>query len=358
MKQKNERYPESERIRAWYRINKRDLPWRNTSDPYRIWISEVILQQTRVAQGLDYYYRFIERFPDVRSLADASQEEVLKYWQGLGYYSRARNLHEAAQDIRQRYDGVFPSSYEAIRTLKGIGEYTAAAIASFTWNLPYPAIDGNVIRVLGRLFAVQTPADSGKGIREYRRLATLVMPPRHAGEHNQALMEFGALHCIPRNPDCTSCPMVEQCAGYASGDPHRFPVKQHKTKTRDRFFHYFFIKHNTNTYLHQRNGSDIWKGLFELPMIETEMPADLNVLQETSAFGKLFQKSGRLEFTLVADEIRHVLSHQTLHVTCYMVEVQQENAALKKMVRTSREAIDAYPFPKLIVNLLSKIEEK
>ena len=179
MKQKNERYPESERIRAWYRINKRDLPWRNTSDPYRIWISEVILQQTRVAQGLDYYYRFIERFPDVRSLADASQEEVLKYWQGLGYYSRARNLHEAAQDIRQRYDGVFPSSYEAIRTLKGIGEYTAAAIASFTWNLPYPAIDGNVIRVLGRLFAVQTPADSGKGIREYRRLATLVMPPRH-----------------------------------------------------------------------------------------------------------------------------------------------------------------------------------
>ena len=147
MKQKNERYPESERIRAWYRINKRDLPWRNTSDPYRKWISEVILQQTRVAQGLDYYYRFIERFPDVRSLADASQEEVLKYWQGLGYYSRARNLHEAAQDIRQRYDGVFPSSYEAIRTLKGIGEYTAAAIASFTWNLPYPAIDGNVIRI-------------------------------------------------------------------------------------------------------------------------------------------------------------------------------------------------------------------
>ena len=152
--------------------------------------------------------------------------------------------------------------------------------------------------------------------------------------------------------------MVEQCAGYVFGNPHRFPVKQHKTKTRDRFFHYFFIKHNTNTYLHQRNGSDIWKGLFELPMIETEMPADLNVLQETSAFGKLFQKTGRLEFTLVADEIRHVLSHQTLHVTCYMVEVQQENAALKKMVRTSREAIDAYPFPKLIVNLLSKIEEK
>ncbi|MDO4702765.1 A/G-specific adenine glycosylase [Tannerella sp.] len=358
MKQKNEIYKESEQLRAWYRANKRDLPWRNTSDPYRIWISEVILQQTRVAQGLDYYYRFIERFPDVESLAEAPQEEVLKYWQGLGYYSRARNLHEAAKDIRQRFGGVFPSSYEEIRSLKGIGEYTAAAIASFAWNLPYPAIDGNVIRVLGRLFAVETPADSGKGKSEYRQLATLVMPPQQAGEHNQALMEFGALHCIPRNPDCTNCPMVKQCAGHASGNPHRFPVKQHKTKTRDRFFHYFFITHGTDTYLHQRTGNDIWKGLFELPMIETETPADLNALQETPAFGKLFQETGHLEFTPVVDEIRHILSHQILHAACYIVKIEKENTALKKLVRTTRESIDIYPFPKLIINILSKIEEK
>lgn len=358
MKQKNELYNESERLRAWYRENKRDLPWRNTTDPYRIWISEVILQQTRVAQGLDYYYRFIERFPDVRSLAEAPQEEVLKYWQGLGYYSRARNLHKAAQDIRQRFGGVFPSLYEEIRSLKGIGEYTAAAIASFAWNLPYPAIDGNVIRVLGRLFAVETPADSGKGKTEYRQLATLVMPPRHAGEHNQALMEFGALHCVPRNPDCASCPMIGQCAGHVSGDPHRFPIKQHKTKTRDRFFHYFFIMHDTDTYLHQRTGNDIWKGLFELPMIETEAPADLTALQQTAAFSKLFNETGKLLFTLVTEETRHILSHQTLHVACYIVKIEKENTELKKLIRTPRESIDIYPFPKLIVNLLSKIEQK
>ncbi|MDR0835009.1 MAG: A/G-specific adenine glycosylase, partial [Tannerella sp.] len=197
----------------WYEKNKRDLPWRGINDPYRIWISEIILQQTRVVQGMEYYLRFVRRFPDVASLASAEQEEVLKYWQGLGYYSRARNLHEAAKDIQTRFRGVFPQRYEDIRSLKGIGDYTAAAIASLTWNQPYPVVDGNVYRVLGRLFAIETPMDSGEGKKQYMELAHTLMDSQQAGIYNQAVMEFGALQCVPQNPDCNQCPFVGQCAG-------------------------------------------------------------------------------------------------------------------------------------------------
>ena len=228
-------------LRDWYRIHKRELPWRESSDPYIIWISEIILQQTRVVQGMDYFLRFTERFPDVASLASAEEDEVLKYWQGLGYYSRARNLHAAAKDIMKRFDGIFPGRYEDVISLKGIGEYTAAAIVSFVWNQPYPVVDGNVFRVLSRLFAVDTPIDTPRGKKAFTELAGLVMDPRYAGQHNQAIMELGALQCVPQNPDCEACPLKERCAAYGTGDVQTYPVKQKKTKTRDRYFHYLYI---------------------------------------------------------------------------------------------------------------------
>lgn len=356
MNRRNNTFKESKLIQEWYLTNKRELPWRNKTDPYLIWISEIILQQTRVAQGLNYYMRFIKRFPDVHSLAIAPQEDVLKLWQGLGYYSRARNLHEAAQDIEKRFNGIFPSAYEDIRSLKGIGEYTAAAIASFAWNKPFPVIDGNVLRVLGRLFAIETPIDSGKGKKEFRQLATLLMPPEQAGLHNQAIMEFGALQCTPKNPSCTICPLIEQCAGHASGNPQQYPVKKHKTKTRHRYFNYFFITYGTNTYLSRRTENDIWKGLFELPLIETGQPYNLTELQETELFKKLFQETGKTVFSSVANGMRHILSHQTLHVNCYIADIQKENNTLEKLIRTSRKNMHLYPVPILIANILSKIE--
>ncbi|MDR1524084.1 MAG: A/G-specific adenine glycosylase [Tannerella sp.] len=350
-------FKESELLRTWYATHKRDLPWRNIKDPYRIWISEVILQQTRVAQGLDYYNRFVGRFPDARSLAEADQKEVLKYWQGLGYYSRARNLHEAAKDIQSRFNGIFPGQYDDVLTLKGIGEYTAAAIVSFAWNQPRPVIDGNVYRVLGRLFGITTPMDTGKGKQEYRELATLLMPPDQAGVHNQAIMEFGALQCIPQNPDCEKCPLSGSCAACASGNPQQYPVKQNKTKTRNRYFHYFFIICRSHTYLHCRTGKDIWEGLYEFPLIESDVPADFAELQEKTTFTELFRETGQPAISLEIKNRKHVLSHQVLYATFYKVEIQKENAALKKYLKIPLSALDEYPFPRLVSAFLSR-EEK
>jgi A/G-specific adenine glycosylase len=343
---------ESRLFLEWYEKNKRDLPWRSTHDPYRIWISEVILQQTRVVQGMEYYFRFLQQFPDVRRLAEAKQEEVLKAWQGLGYYSRARNLHEAAQDIQIRFQGVFPQRYEDIRSLKGIGEYIAAAIASFAWNQPYPVVDGNVYRVLGRLFAIETPVDTGRGRKQYAELAHLLMNTRKAGLHNQAIMEFGALQCVPQNPDCSLCPFLNQCAGHATGNLHQFPVKQHKIKTRDRYFNYFYIIYNSDTYLHRRAGKDIWEGLFELPLIETDRPMDFSELKKTPVFENLFRETGQAVWSAGKNGVKHVLSHQILHASFYRVEIRNENAALKKYLKIPLTTLGDYPIPKLIYNYL------
>jgi A/G-specific adenine glycosylase len=353
-KQKMNVYNESEILRAWFEKNKRDLPWRHTKDPYLIWVSEIILQQTRVAQGLDYYSRFPDRFPTVRHLAEAEQVEVLKYWQGLGYYSRARNMHEAAKDIVLRMQGVFPDRYDEVRKLKGVGEYTAAAIVSFAWNQPYPVVDGNVYRVLGRLFAITTPIDTGKGKKEYGGIAALLMPPDCAGIHNQAIMEFGALQCVPQNPDCASCPFANRCMGYASGDPQQFPFKQNKTKIRDRYLHYFFIIHGSDTYLQRRAGKDIWEGLYEFPLIETETPANFAAMRKETAFQQLFRNTGEPVFSIVADEVKHVLTHRVLHAAFYTVAVQKENNALRKYLKIPLSALDEYPFPRLISSILQK----
>lgn len=340
----------------WYEKHKRDLPWRKVRDPYIIWISEIILQQTRVAQGKDYFLRFTERFPDVQSLAEAHEDEVLKYWEGLGYYSRARNLHAAAHQIVEQYNGQFPTEYNEVLSLKGIGEYTAAAIVSFVWNKPYPVVDGNVFRVLSRLFALDTPIDTGKGKKEYTTLAASVMNPGKAGLHNQAIMEFGALQCTPQNPACMFCPLQSKCVGYASGSPLSYPVKQHKTKTRNRYFHYLHILYKEHTWLNRRSNKDIWKGLYEFPVIETDSPADFAQLQETKEFQQLLRDAGALSVSVELPDVKHVLSHQILYATFYKIEIEKIPNSLQSYLEIPNDAISDYAVPRLLQIYLEKKE--
>ena len=343
----------------WYLEHKRDLPWRHTNDPYLIWVSEIILQQTRVAQGKYYFLRFTKRFPDIRSLAEAEEDEALKYWQGLGYYSRARNLHAAARRMMEHFGGRFPTDYRDIRSLRGIGEYTAAAIASFAWNRPYPAVDGNVFRVLSRLFATDTPVDTGKGKKEFSLLAASLLPPGKAGLHNQAIMEFGALHCLPQNPDCLFCPLQSKCLGYDAGAPQAYPVKLHKTKTRTRYFHYLHIIHLENTWLRRRSGKDIWEGLYEFPLIETEAAAGFADVQASEHFGELLAGAGKLQVSPVLSGLKHVLSHQILYASFYRIETEEPPEALRTLfTQIPCEALGDYAVSRLIQIYLESYNEQ
>lgn len=333
----------------WYKEHRRDLPWRRSSDPYIIWISEIILQQTRVAQGLDYFNRFVARFPDVRALAVASEDEVLRYWQGLGYYSRARNLLEAARTICRDFGGIFPRTYNEVRSLKGIGDYTAAAIVSFAYDLPYPVLDGNVYRVLARLFALSTPIDSTRGKKEFAELAGLLLDKEHPGLHNQAIMELGALQCVPRQPDCSLCPLMDKCMAYAAGEVSAYPVKQQKLKTRPRYFHYLHIVCGNDTYIQRREGKDIWQGLYQLLLIETDTPADFAELQQSDAFRRLLSDCGRMEISVVLRDIKHVLSHQTLYASFYYIKVEREGKTLNEYLRIPLSSLENYAFPRLIL---------
>lgn len=340
----------------WYGSNKRLLPWRETTDPYIIWISEIILQQTRVVQGLSYFLRFVERFPDVHSLAEAAEDEVLKYWQGLGYYSRARNLHNAAQDICDRFGGVFPTQYKDVMSLKGIGEYTAAAIVSFAWNQPYPVVDGNVFRVLSRLFALDTPIDTPRGKKEFTQLAGMVMNPAEAGIHNQAIMELGALQCIPQHPDCEICPLQARCMAFGAGNVSSYPVKQNKTKTRPRYFHYFHIVMGNKTWLARRAKKDIWEGLYEFPLIETDCPTDFAELQKSELFRLLFMDTGHMDISVKLENIKHVLSHQVLYTTFYRVKIEKINESLQAYLLIDSDEIEKFAVPRLIHLYLEKLE--
>ncbi len=258
-------------LQIWYNQNKRDLPWRKTTDPYLIWLSEVILQQTRVAQGLDYYLKFVEHYPTVKDLAAASEDDVLKLWQGLGYYSRARNLHAAAKQVVEGDDkGIFPTQYSLLRKLKGVGPYTAAAIASFSNNEPVAVVDGNVYRVLSRLFDIDTPIDSTQGQKDFQNLATELLDAKHPGLHNQAIMEFGALHCTPTIPQCDTCPLAEKCMALTNRTIDKRPVKAGKIKIKERHLHYYFYKYKDSIWVHQRGGGDIWQGLWEFVITEGE----------------------------------------------------------------------------------------
>ncbi|MGZ4118512.1 MAG: A/G-specific adenine glycosylase, partial [Bacteroidia bacterium] len=259
----------SGKIISWYNKNKRDLPWRNTKDAYLIWLSEIILQQTRVEQGMAYYLKFASNFPTIKHLAKADNDKVMKLWQGLGYYSRARNLHTTAQIVADKYKGKFPDTYEDILSLKGIGDYTAAAIASFAFNKARAVVDGNVYRVLSRVFGIETPIDSSKGKKEFYALANELIDKKNPALFNQAIMELGAIQCKPVNPDCSVCPLNNMCFAFAKKRIADFPVKEKKTKVRDRYFNYIVLNYKGKTAINKRGAKDIWHNLHDFPLIET-----------------------------------------------------------------------------------------
>lgn len=272
----------------WYNANKRDLPWRNIKDPYKIWLSEIILQQTRVNQGWEYYLRFIAKYPTVKALASAPEHDVLKLWQGLGYYSRARNLHAAARFIVEEFKGKFPRDYKPIRALKGVGDYTAGAIASIAFDLPYPAVDGNVMRVYSRLFGITAPIDSTEGKKKLYEIAKELLPAKHPGTYNQAVMELGALVCLPSNPLCESCPVQYACYAYLHKKTANFPIKEGKTKQRNRYFNYLVITYGDKLLIRTRKARDIWQGLHDFPLIETANRTSPAQFIKNKKWGKRF----------------------------------------------------------------------
>lgn len=347
----------AETLLQWYHQHKRDLPWRATADPYRIWLSEVILQQTRVQQGLPYYQRFVATFPTVADLAAADESEILRLWQGLGYYSRARNMHYAAQQVMHEMDGQFPTRYAALIRLKGVGSYTAAAIASFSSGEPVAVLDGNVFRVLARLFAVEEDILSTQGKKTFQALADELIPTQNAGDYNQAMMEFGATHCKPANPDCMFCPFAQVCQGRAKGWVARLPIKVKKVKVKKRYLHYLVIHQGDALIMKLREGKGIWQGLYDFPMIEGEKehyaPEALrSKISETFGWN---QPSVAEEWV----EKVHLLTHQRLLVRFYEVYLQTGQSLNLRPETTRLDAypsakVKALPKPQLIVNYLAE----
>ncbi|MFN8775746.1 MAG: A/G-specific adenine glycosylase [Flavobacteriales bacterium] len=299
----------------WYRSHKRDLPWRDTSDPYAIWLSEVILQQTRVDQGLAYYLRFLERFPDVKSLANAPEQDVLRLWQGLGYYSRARNLLATARIIRDECDGVFPHTYDQLLVLRGIGPYTAAAIASFAFGECKAVVDGNVVRVLARFFGIPDASDTPAGMKAFRRVADELIPESNPAEFNQAIMEFGALQCTPRNPSCETCPLRAGCSACNSGRVSELPARKKRVAVRDLWFYYFVPDNGPSTWMRRRVHSGIWKGLHDFPCIESDKPIPHSALRKMAEERlALALPPGTMKPSAKLD---HVLSHRKIHAVFF-----------------------------------------
>jgi A/G-specific adenine glycosylase len=335
----------SNQLIYWYLQNDRDLPWRKTKNPYFIWLSEIMLQQTRVNQGLSYYITFTKEFPTVFDLANASESKVLKLWQGLGYYSRARNLHFSAKYIASELKGEFPSTYDEIKKLKGVGDYTASAISSICFSEPEAVVDGNVYRVLSRYFGIKTPINSSAGIKEFKKLAQILIDSKQPGAHNQAIMDFGALHCKPQNPLCETCPLNNSCIALATKSIKELPVKEKKIKVRKRYFNFLvFVSDNGQTILSERKGKGIWQGLYQFPLVETEKsvskeelytekPAEIKSLESAVLFNE--------------KEIVHKLSHQHLHTKFWIVKKNdlQEN-------NVNWNEIEKYPVPILIANFL------
>ena len=309
------------RLLAWYEENGRRLPWRETRDPYAIWVSEIILQQTRVAQGLDYFHRFMRLFPDFHALAAAPEDEVMKAWQGLGYYSRARNLHAAAKVMDAA--GAFPSTYEGVLALPGVGEYTAAAICAFAYDMPCAVVDGNVYRVLSRYLAIDTPIDTTAGKRLIAGMARQLMVASRPADYNQAIMDFGAIQCTPASPHCEDCPLAGSCGALAEGMVDALPVKSRRTKVVPRYFTYIYVRMGAHTYINKRTGSDIWRNLYEFPLIETDEPLSFEALLSHPQFAAW--TAGREDITVrqVQHDVKHVLSHRVIHANFYEVVVPE-----------------------------------
>lgn len=331
-------------IVSWYKENKRDLPWRGTTDPYVIWVSEIILQQTRVAQGTDYFSRFIGRFPDVKTLASAHEDEVLKYWQGLGYYSRARNLHAAAKSM----NGVFPATYPEVLALKGVGAYTAAAICSIAYHMPYAVVDGNVYRVISRFFGIDTPIDTTQGKKEFAALANELLEGEDPALYNQAIMDFGAIQCTPSAPRCAACPLSGSCYAQQEGLVAELPVKGYRTKTVNRYFNYLYVRAGAYTFIRKRTTNDIWRNLFELPLIETPGETGMDNLLRLPQFRELFAPGETPGVRLLLHNRKHVLSHRVIYANFYEVILPEETQSFPGYLKIAGEELDRYAIPRLI----------
>lgn len=344
-------HPIARKLINWYGINARELPWRETRDPFRIWLSEIILQQTRVEQGRPYYERFTESFPDIASLANCKEEKVLKLWQGLGYYSRARNLHKAAKLLLEKHGGAFPSDYESIRALPGVGDYTAAAIGSFAFDLSYPVVDGNVYRFLSRIFGITTPIDSTAGKKEFLSLARELIKGAPPHDFNQAIMEFGALACIPVNPDCDACPFKLECIARNRNQVALLPVKAKRQKVRNRHFNYVVLRDGKSFFLKQRTGKDIWTNLWEFPLIESKKKlSEEEMLKLTRDFFPL----RAVVFHPGPSTAKHLLSHQTLHACFFEFTLRKKTALPDGWKKVSARTLNKYPLPKLIERYLAE----
>lgn len=345
----------ADKLIGWYQENKRDLPWRDTKNPYKIWISEIILQQTRVAQGYDYYVRFMERFPNVFALAEAEEDEVMKYWQGLGYYSRARNLHAAAQRIAEL--GAFPTTYKDVLSLKGVGEYTAAAICSFAYDMPHAVVDGNVYRVLSRWLGIDTPIDSTEGKKQFGMAAQELLDKERPALYNQAIMDFGALQCTPASPDCLSCPLSDSCVALAQGKVDSLPVKQHKTKVTNRYFYYIYVRTGEYTFIRKRTGNDIWRNLYEPLLIETEEALSENNGVFIQKLQEVLKKPVDIFLRSVKKGVKHVLSHRVIYADFYELVLPEDFGELEGYQKIPIEDLHKFAVSNLVYQFFSLILE-
>jgi A/G-specific adenine glycosylase len=340
----------SKALTDWYSENKRSLPWRDTRDPYFIWLSEIILQQTKVNQGLPYYNTFIEKYPTVFDLAQADENDVLKLWQGLGYYSRARNLHFTARLIVDQFDGVFPNTYKELIQLKGVGDYTASAIASISFNEVTAVVDGNVYRVLARYYGIHTAINSTSGIAEFKKLAQRIIDRKNPAEFNQAIMEFGAVQCKPKNPECEICPLGNSCVAKQNNEITLLPVKLKKLKIKHRYFNFLvLISKDDRTIMEQRTGKGIWQNLFQFPLIESASEMTHKTFESLLVDHNLLRKKDFSVSLYNKDPIIHKLSHQHLHTNFWIIKLDYLNRDA-----ISLNSIHEYPTPVLISNFINE----
>ncbi len=338
----------------WYLQNKRDLPWRKTKNAYHIWLSEIILQQTRVNQGLGYYNVFVATFPTVYDLAKADEETVLKLWQGLGYYSRARNLHYSAKYIVNELKGKFPENYTDLIKLKGVGDYTASAIASICYDEPTAVVDGNVYRVLARYFGIDITVNSTQGIKYFKQLAQQLIDKKQPGNFNQAIMEFGAIQCKPQNPVCTICLLNSGCVAFEKGIVNILPIKVKKVTIKKRYFNYLIITNQENkTILQQRKNKGIWQNLYEFPLIETSKEIHLEELIASTDFHQIIKDNPHTISLFNKTQTVHKLTHQHLYTKFWIISTNQEITN-----GISWNAFEKFPVPTLLYNFVEKFKTK
>ena len=338
-------------LSEWYERNKRDLPWRNMTDPYKIWLSEIILQQTRVEQGLPYFQSITNCFPKVENMAEAPLDDLLKLWQGLGYYSRARNMHEAAKQVMNEFDGKFPSNYEDLLKLKGVGEYTASAVASIAYKQPKAVVDGNVFRVISRLFDIYTPINTTEGKKFFTKMAEELLDRKHPDNHNQAMMDFGATQCTPTNPSCMICPLSGHCIAYITGKTQNLPVKLASAKKQNRYFHYFFFTDETFTWIQQRTQKDIWQQLWEFPLIESDREEHIETLLKRKDVSAWTGGHGIIGTPV---NLKHILTHRVIFAKFIPVHIEHQKKYPDLWKKIKIDELNHYAVSRLMELFINK----